>query len=95
MALGAVLGQLAAMPSLPQKDRADYHDEAVQALQQAYACDPDDVDIVYNLALVQVNIAHLSPPSSPPTNPLCGAETLVACPGPPMPTGIDFSLLSF
>ena len=58
MALGAVLGQLAAMPSLPQKDRADYHDEAVQALQQAYACDPDDVDIVYNLALVQVRIAH-------------------------------------
>lgn len=58
MALGAVLGQLAAMPSLPQKDRADYHDEAVQALQQAYACDPDDVDIVYNLALVQVKIAY-------------------------------------
>lgn len=54
MALGAVLGQLAAMSNLPQKDRADYHDEALQALQQAYACDPDDVDIMYNLAHVQV-----------------------------------------
>ena len=56
MALGAVLGQLAAAPSLPQKDRADYHDEALQALQQAYACDPDDVDIMYNLAVVQVHL---------------------------------------
>ena len=53
-ALGVVLGQLAAMPGLPQKDRADYHDEAVLALQQAVACDPADVNILYNLALIQV-----------------------------------------
>ena len=55
MALGVVLGQLASMPGLPQKDRADYHDEAMLALQQAVACDPADVNILYNLALVQVN----------------------------------------
>jgi len=54
MALGVVLGQLASVPGLPQKDRADYHDEAMLALQQAVACDPADVDILYNLALVQV-----------------------------------------
>ena len=54
MALGVVLGQLASMPGLPQKDRADYHDEAMLALQQAVACDPADVNILYNLALVQV-----------------------------------------
>ncbi|KAA6422731.1 MAG: hypothetical protein FRX49_07266 [Trebouxia sp. A1-2] len=53
MALGVVLGQLASVPGLPQKDRADYHDEALLALQQAVACDPADVDILYNLALVQ------------------------------------------
>ncbi len=56
MALGVVLGQLASVPGLPQKDRADYHDEALLALQQAVACDPADVDILYNLALVQVSI---------------------------------------
>lgn len=55
MALGVVLGQLAAASSLPQKDRADHHDEALLSLQQAFACDPDDVDIMYNLALVQVS----------------------------------------
>ena len=55
MALGVVLGQLASMPGLPQKDRADYHDEALMALQQAVACDPVDVNILYNLALVQVS----------------------------------------
>ena len=55
MALGVVLGQLASMPGLPQKDRADYHDEAMLALQQAVACDPADVSILYNLALVQVS----------------------------------------
>lgn len=56
MALGVVLGQLASVPGLPQKDRADYHDEALLALQQAVACDPADVDILYNLALVQVSV---------------------------------------
>ncbi len=56
MALGVVLGQLASVPGLPQKDRADYHDEALFALQQAVACDPADVDILYNLALVQVSV---------------------------------------
>lgn len=55
-ALGVVLGQLAAIPGLPQKDRADYHDEAVLALQQAVACDPADVNILYNLALIQVSL---------------------------------------
>lgn len=54
MALGVVLGQLASAPGHSQKDRADYHDEAQLALQQAVACDPADVDILYNLALVQV-----------------------------------------
>ncbi len=56
MALGVVLGQLASVPGLPQKDRADYHDQALLALQQAVACDPADVDILYNLALVQVSV---------------------------------------
>ena len=56
MALGVILGQLASVPGLPQKDRADYHDEALFALQQAVACDPADVDILYNLALVQVSV---------------------------------------
>ena len=55
MALGVVLGQLASMPGLPQKERADYHDEAMLALQQAVACDPADINILYNLALVQVS----------------------------------------
>ena len=55
MALGVVLGKLASMPGLPQKNRADYHDEAMLALQQAVACDPADVHILYNLALVQVS----------------------------------------
>ena len=54
MALGVVLGQLASAPGLPQKDRADFHDEALLAMQQAVACDPADVDILYNLALLQV-----------------------------------------
>ena len=57
MALGVVLGQLASTPGLPQKDRADHHDEALLALQQAVACDPADVDILYNLALVQVSLS--------------------------------------
>ena len=56
MALGVVLGQLASVPGLPQKNRADYHDEALLAFQQAVACDPADVDILYNLALVQVSV---------------------------------------
>lgn len=60
MALGVVLGQLASVPGLPQKDRADYHDEALLALQQAVACDPADVDILYNLALVQVSLCKLA-----------------------------------
>ena len=55
MALGVVLGQLASLPGVPQRDRAEYHDEAVLALQQAVACDPIDVNILYNLALVQVS----------------------------------------
>lgn len=59
MALGVVLGQLASALGLPQKNRADYHDEALLALQQAVACDPADVDILYNLALVQVS-AHMA-----------------------------------
>lgn len=61
MALGVVLGQLASMPGVPQRDRADYHDEAVLALQQAVACDPVDVNILYNLALVQVWVLRLFP----------------------------------
>lgn len=56
MALGVVLGQLASLPGLPQRDRADYHDEAMLALQQAVACDPADVNILYNLALIQVGL---------------------------------------
>lgn len=61
MALGVVLGQLASMPGLPQKDRADYHDEALMALQQAVACDPVDINILYNLALVQVSFDFTYP----------------------------------
>ena len=64
MALGVVLGQLASMPALPQADRADYHDEALLALQQAVACDPADISILYNLALVQVSIS-VNPARSP------------------------------
>ncbi|DBB12255.1 hypothetical protein WJX82_010413 [Trebouxia sp. C0006] len=60
MALGVILGQLASVPGLPQKDRADYHDEALFALQQAVACDPADVDILYNLALVQAEGRQLA-----------------------------------
>ncbi|KAL3145534.1 hypothetical protein ABBQ32_003359 [Trebouxia sp. C0010 RCD-2024] len=60
MALGVVLGQLASMPGVPQRDRADYHDEAVLALQQAVACDPMDVNILYNLALVQAEARQLA-----------------------------------
>lgn len=55
MALGVVLGQLASTPGSPQNKRADYHDEAMLALQQAVACDPADVNILYNLALAQVS----------------------------------------
>ena len=51
-----VLGATAALPGLPQAERAASQDEGLLHLRQALEVDPQDADVLYNLGLLEVGI---------------------------------------
>ena len=54
-----VLGAVAAQPGLPQAERAASQDEGLLQLRQALDVDPQDVDVLYNLGVLEVGASLL------------------------------------